>query len=168
MLCSPIAANTLMVAQMSYDLMDILNLNGTDNDTQPAILQVPQPSMSFQPGNLIWINVIWSISLTSSFMCTFLGWCLRRWALRYYFYNLSHIDSRDPRHHRSQTIEGPDASRPSAMVALLHFFLPLSVFLFYFGLVIFLVHIDVTLGLAFVSLLVTAGLLYVSYLFINA
>ena len=153
-----------MVAQMSYDLMDIFNPNGADNDTQPAIPQIPPPPMSFQPGVLIWVNVIWSISLTLSFICTFFGWCLRRWAFRYYFYNSPRIDSRD----RSQTIEGPDASRPSAMVALLHLFLPLSVFLFYFGLVVFLIHIDVTLGLAFASLLVTAGLLYVSYLFINA
>ena len=166
MLCGPVAANTLLVAQMSHDLMDMLNLDGTDNDTKLAVL--PPSPMSFRPSVSVWINVIWSISLTLSFMCTFFGWCLRRWALRYYFYNSPRIDSRDPRHHRSQAIEGPDASRPSAIVALLHFFLPLSVFLFYFGLIVFLIHIDVTLGLAFVSLLVIAGLLYVSFLFINA
>ena len=166
MLCSPIAANALIVAQMSYDLMGMLN--GTyGGSTRPP----PPPSpMSYRPSVSIWINIIWSFSLTFSLICAFFGWSLRRWAFRYRLHNSPRVDPRDPRvrHRRLQAINGLETFRPSAMVALLYILLPLSVFLFYFGLILFLIHTDPTPGMALISSLVIAGLLYVFLLFLRA
>jgi Family of unknown function (DUF6535) len=159
MFCSPIAANALIIAQMSYDLMGVLN--GTHNATQQASLQVPPPPILYRPNVSIWINVIWTISLAFSITCTFLGWSLRRWAFRYLLHASPHIDSRDPR--QLQAIEELEAFRPSTMIALVHFLLPLSVFLFYVGAILFMIHTDVSTGLAFVSILVIVGIPYVFF-----
>lgn len=147
---------------LSYHLLDILNLNGTDNGTQPAVLPPSPMSESFRPSVSIWINVIWPINLTLGLMCTFFGWCLSRLlSLQLTSHRFARSTSLSITGHRG-TRRVPAVSA-SAMVALLRFFLPLSVFLSYFGLIVFLIHIDVTTGLAFVSLLVVAGFLYVLF-----
>lgn len=74
------------------------------------------------------------------------------------------IDTRIPRHIRSQAGEDVDTSlaRPLALDTLIRLFLPLSVALFFLGLVIFMVHIGISPALVFVASLVLAWLLYVS------
>lgn len=160
MLCNPIVENALLIAQMSNDLISMLN--GThDGGTPPAT-----PSLlPYPPSVSIWINSIWSISLTFSLSCTFVGIFLRRWAFRYLLHNLHPIDPRILRHPRLKGSEKPDRLRPLALVSLIHLFLPLSVFLFFFGLMIFLVHIGVSPSLVVASSIVISGLLYVSLIF---
>jgi hypothetical protein len=155
MLCNPIMENALLITQMSNDLISMLN--GTRNGAPPAT-----PSLvPYRPNVANWINVIWSTSLTFSLASTFFGIFLRRWAYRYLLNNLRPIDHRIHRH-RLKRSEKLDTLRPLALVSLIHLFLPLSVFLFFFGLMIFLVHIGVSPTLVIVSSLVIAGLLYVS------
>jgi hypothetical protein len=159
MLCNPIAENAQLIAQMSNDLVSMLN--GTHDGARPAT-----PSLvPYRPGVSVWINLVWSTSLTFSLASTFFGVFLRRWAYRYLLHNLRRIDPRISHHHRHRRSKGDeklDTVRPLALVTLIHLFLPLSVFLFFFGLMIFLVHIGVSPGLVTVSSLVVAGLLYVS------
>jgi hypothetical protein len=156
MLCNPIMENALLIAQMSNDLIGMLN--GTGDGTPPAT-----PSLvPYRPNVANWINVIWSTSLTFSLASTFFGIFLRRWAYRYLLHNLRPIDNRIHRHRRSKGSEKLDTLRPLALVSLIHLFLPLSVFLFFFGLMIFLVHIGVSPSLVVASSLVIAGVLYVS------
>jgi hypothetical protein len=171
MLCGPIAANALLIAQMSYDLINMLN--GTHDDTVAAaqLPKSPPSPASYQPGVSTWVNTVWSISLAFSLACTFFGVSLKRWASRYLLLlqDSPQIDPRiprsrpRPRRHRSQVAEEPDPDTfgPSMIVALMHLFLPLSVFLFYFGLMLFLIGIGVSPSLVVVSSLVIAGVLYV-------
>jgi hypothetical protein len=72
------------------------------------------------------------------------------------------IDTRIPRHIRSQAGEDVDTSRPLALNTLIRLFLLLSVALFFLGLVIFMVHIGISPALVFVSSLMLAWLLHVS------
>ena len=155
MLCNPIVENTLMIAQMSNDLINMLN--GTHGGTPPAA----PPLLPYQSSVSVWVNVIWSTSLTFSLASTFFGIFLRRWAIRYLLHNLHSIDPRVFRHRRPEGREKSDTLPPIAFVSLIHLFLPLSVFLFFFGLMIFLVHIGVSRSLVVVSSLVIAGLLCV-------
>jgi Family of unknown function (DUF6535) len=156
MLCNPIMENALLIAQMSNDLIGMLN--GTGDGTPPAT-----PSLvPYRPNVANWINVIWSTSLTFSLASTFFGIFLRRWAYRYLLHNLRPIDRRIRRHHRFKGSERMDTLQPLALVSLIRLFLPLSVFLFFIGLMIFLVHIGVSPTLVVVSSFVIAGMLCVS------
>ena len=156
MLCNPIVENTLLIAQMSNDLISMLN--GTHDGTPPA-----SPSLvPFNSSVTVWVNVIWSTSLTFSLASTFFGIFLRRWAIRYLLHNLHPIDPRIIRHRRLKSSEKSDTLPPIAFVSLMHLFLPLSVFLFFFGLMMFLVQIGVSRSLVVASSLIIAGILYVS------
>lgn len=156
MLCTPIAANAHLIAQMSYDLINMLSGNGTHNDIQPA---TPQSPTLYRPSVSILINVIWSASLTLSLFCAVFGIYLRRWAIRYLLHHSPHIDPRIARHRRLQPIDQLDKFRPSALVALMHLLLALSIFLFYFGFALFLIQISVSPVVVFLSYLVIVGLL---------
>ncbi|KAI0003204.1 hypothetical protein BJV74DRAFT_516337 [Russula compacta] len=157
MLCTPIAANAHLIAQMSYDLINMLSENGTYNDIQLATSQSPT---LYRPSVSILINVIWSTSLALSLFCTIFGIYLRRWAIRYLLHHTPHMDPRIPRHRRLQPIDRLDKFRPSALVALMRLFLALSIFLFYFGFVLFLIQIGVSPVLVFLSSLMIAGLFF--------
>lgn len=161
MLCSPIAENAQLIAQMSNDLISMLN--GTHDGVAPPATPSLVP---YRPSVSIWINLLWSTSLTFSLASTFFGIFLRRWAYRYLLHNLRRIDHRIFRHHRLKGGEKPDRLRPLALLTLIHLFVPLSVFLFFFGLMIFLVHIGVSPGLVTISSLVIAGLLYAFFFLI--
>ena len=164
MRCNPIAENALWIAQMSNDLIGMLD--GTHEGTTTPPLATPtttSPSFApyYRPNVSLWINVIWSTSLTFSLASTFFGIIVRRWAVRYLLNNMHRIDTRIPRHIRSKAGEDVDTPRPLALDTLIRLFLPLSVALFFLGLVIFMVHIGVSPALVFVSSLVPAWLLYV-------
>ena len=161
MRCNPIAENALWIAKMSNVLISMLN--GTHEGTPPpppATAATPS-IVSYRPSVSLLINVIWTASLTFSLASTFFGIMVRRWAVRYLFNNLHRIDTRIPHHIRLQASDDVDTSRPVALVASIHFFLPLSVALFFLGLVIFMVHIGISSTLLFASSLVLAWLLYV-------
>lgn len=162
MRCNPIAENALWIAQMSNDLISMLD--GTLEGTPPATATTPS-FVPYRPNVSLWINAIWSTSLTFSLASTFFGIIIRRWAVRYLFNNLHRIDTRIPRHIRSRAGEDVDTSRPLALDTLIRLFLPLSVALFFLGLVIFMLHIGISPALVFVSSLVLVWLLYVSFLF---
>ncbi len=100
-------------------------------------------------------------SLTFSLASTIFGVIVRRWATRYLFGGLHRIDTRIPRHIRLQASEDIDTSRPVQLDALIHLFLPLSVTLFFVGLMIFMLHIGISSSLVLVSSLVLGWLLYV-------
>lgn len=156
MRCNPIIENALWIAQMSNDLDSMLD--GIHEGTLPATATTP----SFVPYRLnvsLWINVIWKTSLTFSLASTFFGIIVRRWAVRYLLNNLHRIDTRIPRHIRSQAGEDVDTSRPLTLDTLIRRILPLSVALFFLGLVIFMLHIGVSPALVFISSLVLAWLL---------
>jgi hypothetical protein len=159
MRCNPIAENALWIAQMSNDLINSM-LDGTHEGTPPATATTPS-FVPYRPNVSLWINVIWTTSLTFSLASTFFGVIVRRWAVRYLFNNLHRIDTRIPRHIRSQAGEDVDTSQPLALDTLIRLFLPLSVALFFLGLVIFMIHIGISPALVFVSSLVLAWLLYV-------
>jgi Family of unknown function (DUF6535) len=157
MLCSPLAANAHLLAQMSRDVIDMLHIG--------AQVTTPPSPMSYQPNVSIWINVLWSLSLMFGLVCTFFGIRLRRWAYHYLLISPRH-DPHVPLRHRPSDTDEPASSRPSVMLGLLQIYLPLSIFLFYLGLVLFLVHVGISPGLLFVSSLVLVGTLY-EFLFIN-
>lgn len=163
MRCNPIAENALWIAQMSNDLISMLD--GTHEGTTPLppamATTTPLFVPHYRPNVSLWINVIWSTSLTFSLASTFFGIIVRRWAVRYLFNKMHRIDTRIPRHIRSKAGEDVDTPRPLALDTLIRLFLPLSVALFFLGLVIFMVHIGVSPALVFVSSLVPAWLLYV-------
>jgi hypothetical protein len=159
MRCNPIAENAQWLAQMSNDLISILN--GTHEGTPPATATTPPSFVPYRPNVSLCINVIWTTSLTFSLASTFFGIIVRRWAVRYLFNKLHRIDTRIPRHIRSQASEDVDTSLPLSLVTLIRLFLPLSVALFFLGLVIFMIHIGISPALVFVSSLVLAWLLYV-------
>ena len=160
MRCNPIAEHALWVAQMSDDLIGMLD--GTHEGTPPASAAATTPSfVPYRPNVSLWINVIWTTSLTFSLASTFFGIIVRRWAARYLFNNLHRIDTRIPRHIRLKAGEDVDTSRPVALDTLIRLFLPLSVALFFLGLAIFMLHIGISPALVFVSSLVPAWLLYV-------
>jgi hypothetical protein len=158
MRCNPIAENALWIAQMSNDLISILD--GTQEGTPPATATTPS-FVPYRPNVSLWINVIWTTSLTISLASTFFGIIVRRWAVRYLFNNLHRIDTRIPRHIRLQASEDVDTSRPLALDKLIRLFLPLSVALFFLGLGIFMLHIGISPTLVFVSSPVVSWLLYV-------
>ena len=143
------------IAKFSDDLISMLN--GTHEGTPPATAIAP-PSVTYRRTVSLFINAIWTTSLAFSLASMFFGIMVRRWAVRYLLGGLHRIDTRIPRHIRSRASEDADTSRPVALVALIHRTLPLSVALFFLGLVIFMVHIGISLALMFVSSLVLAWL----------
>ena len=159
MRCNPIAENALWIAQMSNDLISMLN--GTHDCTPPSTTTAPSFVVPYRPSVPLWINVIWTTSLTFSIASAFFGMIVRRWAVRYLFNNLHRVDTRIPRHTRLQASEDVHSSRPLALVTLIRLFLPLSVALFFLGLAIFMVHIGISPALVSVSSLVLTWLLYV-------
>lgn len=158
MRCNPIAEEALLITQLSNDLISMLD--GTHDGTPPATA-TPPSSVPYRSNVSLWINIIWTTSLTFSLASTLFGLIVRRWAVRYLFNNLHRIDTRIPRHIRSQADKDVDTSRPLALDAIIRLFLPLSVALFFLGLVIFLLHIGVSSALVFASSLMLAWLLYV-------
>ena len=159
MLCNPIAENAQLIAKWSNDLISMLD--GTHEGISPATATTPPSSVPHHPNVSLLINVIWTSSLTFSLASTIFGVIVRRWAVRYLFNGLHRIDTRIPRHIRLQASEDIDTSRPVQLDALIHLFLPLSVALFFIGLMIFMLHIGISSTLVFASSLVLAWLLYV-------
>jgi hypothetical protein len=162
MRCNPIEEYAQWVAQMSNEIIGMLN--GTLEGTPPATATTPS-FVPYRPNVSLCINVIWTTSLTFSLASTFFGIIIRRWAVRYLFNNLHRIDPRIPRHIRLQAGEDIDTSRPLTLDTLIRLFLPLSVALFFLGLLIFMLHIGISPALVFVSSLVLVWMLYVSFLF---
>jgi hypothetical protein len=158
MRCNPIAEHTLMISKMSNELVSMLNeTHHHHHECTPPAATVITTSPSVvpdRPNVALLINVIWTISLTFSLASTFFGVMVRRWAIRYLFNNLHRIDTRIPRCIQAQISKDLVTSRPLSLVALIRFFLPLSVALFFLGLVIFMVHIGIFSALVFISSLV--------------
>jgi Family of unknown function (DUF6535) len=160
MLCGPLVVNALLIAQMSHDLISMLN--GTHTGEQSAPPPLP---MSYRPDVSIWINVLWSSSLMFGLVCTFFGIRLRRWAYHYLLLTSPHHGHHVPLRRRPSATDRLAMPRPLALLGLLQVFLPLSILLFYFGLMLFLIHIGISPGLLSASSLVLFGILYVFFSF---
>jgi Family of unknown function (DUF6535) len=85
MRCNPIAENALWTAQMSNDLISMLD--GTHEGTPPATATTPS-FVPYRPNVSLWVNDIWTTSLTFSLASTFFEIIVRHWAVRYLFNNL--------------------------------------------------------------------------------
>jgi Family of unknown function (DUF6535) len=165
MQCDPFAEGALWIAQMSNDLISLLNDGPYDEVTPPVTATTPPSFMSCRPNISLCINVMWTTSLAFSLASTFFGIIVRRWAVRYLFNDLHRIDTRIPRHIRSKASEDIDTSWPLALGTLIRLILPLSVALFFLGLVIFMIHIGISPALVSISSLVLAWMLYVFLIF---
>ncbi|KAI0263797.1 hypothetical protein BC834DRAFT_971158 [Gloeopeniophorella convolvens] len=150
--CNPVDATTLFFAHMSRQLFNMLN--GTEVDVS-SIPLAPPPLR--QTGVSVWINILWLSSMLLSLICTLFVMRLKYWA-RCYLYLRRHR-TRFPDQYRAYADDELGVFRPSVMASLLPVLLTISVFLFFSGLTIFLVHIDRSGALVLISTLAVVLLL---------
>lgn len=167
MQCNTIAENVLWMAETSNGLISMLNGTHHEGTLAPPAMATATATATtssfvpYRPKVSLLINVIWTTSLTFSLASTVFGIMVRRWAVRYLVNNLHRPIHTRIRHIQSRARKHVDMSPPLALVSRIHLFLPLSVALFYLGLVIFMVHIGISFTLVFVSSFVFTWVMYV-------
>jgi hypothetical protein len=133
----PGIATVSVLAQLSQQLAGLSN--GTHvSAIDPTVVT----GLPFSPSaSAIWVNALWFASLVTSLTCALLATLLQQWARRY----LRRTQRRYSPHTRARIraffAEGADRFRLSTVVEVLPALLHLSVFLFFAGLVIFLIDI---------------------------
>ena len=140
-----------LLQQISHQLPDSPNSAYSNTATQPS-----------SPGTaMVWVNVLWLISLVLSLTCALIATLLQQWARRYtetpkYTSSLRHRT----RVH-SLLLDGMKMYKILLIVEILPTLLHLSVFLFLGGLVIAFHTIDKTVAIAVDAAVGVSGLAYI-------
>ncbi|KAI0300852.1 hypothetical protein BC826DRAFT_905448, partial [Russula brevipes] len=152
----PGIATVSVLAQLSQQLAGLSN--GTYvSAVDPTIVT----GLPFSPSaSAIWVNALWFASLVTSLTCALLATLLQQWARRY----LRRTQRRYSPHARARIraffAEGADRFRLSAVVEVLPALLHLSVFLFFAGLVIFLIDIRSSIAYGIIAPIAICALSY--------
>lgn len=146
-----------VLSQISQQLAGLANGTHVSAVDQAAVLS-GQP---FSPSaSAFWVNALWFASLVTSLTCALLATLLHQWARRY----LHRTQRRYSPHARARIraffAEGADKFRLSTVVEFLPALLHLSVFLFFAGLVVFLIDVNRSIGFGILALVVICGLSY--------
>ena len=128
----------------------------TSNPSTAPILPTFSP-----PGYAIWVNSLWFMSLVICLSCGLLATLLRQWARRYVAVTQpARCRPENRARMRAFFANGVDKMRVPLVVEILSALLHLSLFLFFSGLVIFLLNINPSI---FVSVVLCIGLFSLSY-----
>ena len=155
----PDSGNTtvFILAQISQQLAGLSNGTHVGAVDQAAVLT----GLPFSPSApAFWVNALWFASLVTSLTCALLATLLHQWARRY----LHRTQRRYSPHARARIraffAEGADKFCLSTVVEFLPALLHLSVFLFFAGLVIFLIDVNRSIGFGILTLVAICGLSY--------
>jgi hypothetical protein len=110
---------------------------------------------------MVWVNAMWILSLIVSIVCALLATLMQQWARQYVQLPQLHTTPRKRAHVRSFLFFGLKQFRMSYAVELIPTLLHLSVFLFFFGLVIFLFTISRTVA---IIISVSVGIFSIAYI----
>ncbi|KAI9433329.1 hypothetical protein H4582DRAFT_1003036 [Lactarius indigo] len=148
----------------AFYLQHIYQLLADPNRSNVSIPLVPPPFSP--PRYAVWVNSLWFLSLAISLTCALLATLLQQWARRY-------IKITQPRYspHRRGRIraffyEGIDKFHLPWAVEALPTLLHLSLFLFFSGLLVFLLNIDHTVFSVVVGWVEFCTAIYVSITFV--
>lgn len=155
----PDSANTtvFILAQISQQLAGLSNGTHVSAVDQAAVLA----GLPFSPSaSAFWVNALWFASLVTSLTCALLATLLHQWARRYLHRTQRRYSPYARARIRAFFAEGADKFCLSTVVEFLPALLHLSVFLFFAGLVIFLIDINRSIGVGILTLVAICGLSY--------
>ncbi|KAI9439747.1 hypothetical protein H4582DRAFT_1544562 [Lactarius indigo] len=120
-----------------------------------------QSGPSFEvPASIIRVNVMWFLSLILSLSCALLATLVQQWARRYLEYAQHRGAPRRRARIRAYMFEGVEKFRLSQTVEAIPLLLHTSVFLFFAGLVDFLVPINKVVAFAALGCVIVFALIY--------
>lgn len=102
-----------------------------------------EPSIFTAPRYMVWVNLLWYLSLVISYTCTLLTMLLLQWVRRYT--TIMQLSRRGPRKRALIRVFFAGVDKPPRVVETLPILLHLSVFLFFAGLLIYLFNINHTI-----------------------
>lgn len=140
-------ANTIaLLAQISYQIA--LASNGTRDIPPPP----PSSSPQFTPTAMtMCFNAFWFLSLLFSLTCALMATLVQQWA-RQYLHAVGRRTAPETRARvRAYLYEGVEKFKVPLIVEAIPALLHISVFLFFAGLVVFMVPINATIGLAILA-----------------
>ena len=109
----------------------------------PSLPSSPPP---FSPPNYaVWVNALWFLSLVISLTCALLATFLQQWARRYLKVTQSRYSPHKRARIRAFFAEGVEKCLLPRAVETLPILLHISLFLFFSGLVVFLLNINITI-----------------------
>ncbi|KAH9010112.1 hypothetical protein EDB85DRAFT_2161835 [Lactarius pseudohatsudake] len=126
----------------------------------PAVVQNSPPFRA--PASIVRVNVMWFLSLILSLSCALLATLIQQWARRYLTYGHWQY-RRAPRKQariRTHMFEGIEKFRLSQAVEAIPFLLHTSVFLFFAGLIDFLLPINDVVAFSALGCVVVFALIY--------
>jgi len=137
--------NTQDTSSFYLEKLYQLQTNPDVSNTSFHSVEVKPPAFS-PPGYAIWVNLLWFLSLVISLTCAMLATLLQQWARRYI--RTTQLPRSTP-HKRAQMraffAKGVDRFQVAWAVEALPALVHLSVFLFFAGLLIFLLNVNHTI-----------------------
>ena len=140
-------------------LEQILRVLADPNASHTVILSAQS---TFSPQNYaVWVNLLWSLSLTLSLICALLATSLQQWARRYIRVTQPpRLSPHTCARIRAFFSDGIDKSHLANPVEVLPLLLHLSLFLFFTGFLIYLFNINFTVAIAVVCCIGLFGVVY--------
>ncbi|KAH9167865.1 hypothetical protein EDB89DRAFT_1649267 [Lactarius sanguifluus] len=130
-------------------------------DVSAGVPVVVQSSPPFHvPASIVRVNVMWFLSLILSLSCALLATLVQQWARRYLEYAQHRGAPRRQARIRAYMFEGVEQFRLSQTVEAIPLLLHTSVFLFFAGLVDFLVPINKVVAFSALGCVVVFALIY--------
>lgn len=152
------ASTINLLAQISQQLSLMSNFT---NAVDTLSLPLPTTSTSFTPTkSATACNILWFLSLAFSLACALSATLVEGWA-RYYL-NATHSrpTPQDRARISSYLYRGVKKYKMTAVVEIIPFLLHISLFLFFAGLVLFILPVNSTIGYLMLGMLILCGLLY--------
>ncbi|KAI0786895.1 hypothetical protein C8Q75DRAFT_703798, partial [Abortiporus biennis] len=161
----PNQSSVVLLSQISLQLASF-NVNGpTLNSSTPAA-EPPSFNSTLPSKTSVNINIFWFLSLVFSLTTASLGMLVKQWLREY----LAH-DSLSPQSHirvRHFRDEGMEKFRVFEIAAVLPMLLQIALGLFFIGLVIFLIDLDMTVGWSITPFIILWASLFIIALFAPA
>ncbi|TDL27703.1 hypothetical protein BD410DRAFT_325099 [Rickenella mellea] len=154
-------AMVVLLAQISSQLVAI------SNGTNLSITSPPPAKTSFRPtSSAVTVNILWFLSLSLGLLCALGATMVQQWARNY-----AQLIERRPAPNKRARIraylyEGIETFRVKAVVDVIPTLLHLSLFLFFTGLVVFLLPIDLRVALPMIIVLIIGVILYTTITFL--
>ncbi|KAI9439752.1 hypothetical protein H4582DRAFT_1876757, partial [Lactarius indigo] len=140
-----------LLAQISSQLVNI-------STGVPAVVQDMPPFKP--PASVVRVNVMWSISLVLSLACGLSITLMQQWSRRYLKYTQHRGAPRKRARVRAYMFEGVEKFRLSQAIEAAPLLLHISVFLFFTGLIDFLIDINEVVSFSAIGCIVIFALIY--------
>jgi hypothetical protein len=156
---------TVSIQDIRQNPQDISNFylentyKATINPNRSSSLPTSPPSFS-PPNYAVWVNALWFLSLAISLTCALFATFLQQWARRYLKVTRSRYSLEKRARIRAFFAEGVDKYHLPWVVETLPILLHISLFLFFAGLAVFLLNVNLTIFKVVLSWVAISAALY--------